>query len=172
MNQAIIPIAYPIVTETEAGMTRSERLERVSLLQRYSMQGHPVQRYPMQRYPVQECSVQRYINLSMNERPNFFLSRPLVRAAGLLNTNSTTEIIDVNTLPQRNTSIIREREKERNVCSKIYKIFKKCILQFTSIFQKNFFISTYFTKIIKTLKKYYNGMILSEKFIEFLSSIK
>ncbi|CAL1677304.1 unnamed protein product [Lasius platythorax] len=77
-------------------MTRSGRLERASLSQRYPMQGHPVQEYPVQSS-----------NLSMNERPNFFISRPLVRAAGLLKGNSTTEIIDVNTLPQRNTSIIR-----------------------------------------------------------------
>lgn len=108
MNQATIPIVYPVVTEAET-VTRSERLERASLLQRYPLQGHSVHKYPMQR--VQECPVQRNINLSMNERPNFFMSRPLVRAAGLLNENSTTEVIDVNTLPQKNTSITR------NVCS-------------------------------------------------------
>lgn len=110
MNQAIIPVIYPVTTEAEAIMTRSGRLERASLSQRYPMQGHPVQRYPVQEYPVQSC-----INLSMNERPNFFMSRPLVRAAGLLKGNSTTEIIDVNTLPQRNTSIIRNVCNE-NVC--------------------------------------------------------
>ncbi|XP_072765028.1 uncharacterized protein Prdm13 [Anoplolepis gracilipes] len=107
MNQANIPVIYPVTTEAEELTTRSERLERASLSQEYPIQGHSVQ-----RYPVQGCPVQRYINLSMNKRPNFFMSRPLVRAAGLLNRNSTTEIIDVNTLLQKNTPI------SRNVCSK------------------------------------------------------
>ncbi|XP_029675483.1 zinc finger protein Xfin [Formica exsecta] len=107
MNPNIIPVVYPAATETEPMMTRNERMERASLSQRYPMQRHTIQRYPVQRYPAQECPVQRYINLSINERPSFFMSRPLVRAAGLLNENSMTEIIDVNTLPQKNTSIIR-----------------------------------------------------------------
>lgn len=102
MNQAIIPVVYPVTTETETIMTRSGRLERAGSSQRYTMQG--------ERHPVQRYSVQSYINLSMNERPNFFISRPFVRAAGLLKGNSTTEMIDVNTLSQRNPSTIR------NVC--------------------------------------------------------
>lgn len=108
MNPNIIPVVYPAATKAEPMMTRSEIMERASSSQKCPM--HTIQRYPVQRYPVQECPVQRYINLSINERPNFFMSRPLVRAAGLLNENSMTEIIDVNTLPQKNTSIIR------NVC--------------------------------------------------------
>lgn len=110
MNPNIIPVVHPAVTEAEPMMTRSERMEKASSSQKCPTQRHTIQRYPVQRYPVQECPVQRYINLSINERPNFFMSRPLVRAAGLLNENSMTEIIDVNTLPQKNTSIIR------NVC--------------------------------------------------------
>jgi len=58
--------------------------------------------------------------------------------------------------------------------AKIYRILKKHIPHFTSIFQmKNFsFPRILLIKMIKKLKKIIccDGMILSEKFIEFLSS--
>lgn len=134
MNPNIIPVVYPAATETEPMMTRNERMERANLSQRYPMQRHTIQRYPVQRYPAQECPVQRYINLSINERPSFFMSRPLVRAAGLLNENSMTEIIDVNTLPQKNTSIIR------NVCIQQECMHHNHVLQFSLIFETKSFL--------------------------------
>jgi len=81
---------YPIVSEYETITRRSEGSEKSGLSQKYQVQkylGH--------------------VNLSMIGRPNFFISRPLVRAAGLLKGNSTTEIIPVNTLSEGNTSIIQ-----------------------------------------------------------------
>ncbi|TGZ46104.1 PR domain zinc finger protein [Temnothorax longispinosus] len=84
---------YPIVSEYEAiTRRRSEEPERTSL---------------SQRYQVQKYLAQGYVNLSMIGRPNFLMSRPFVRAAGLLKGNSTTEIIPVNTLPEGNTSVIQ-----------------------------------------------------------------
>lgn len=49
-------------------------------------------------------SVQEHNNLSATERPNFITSIPLVRAAGYLRVNSTTEVISANKLLEKNTS--------------------------------------------------------------------
>ncbi|KYN00340.1 PREDICTED: zinc finger protein Xfin [Cyphomyrmex costatus] len=82
-------VMYPVVSEYETTATRSGELEK-RLFQKYQVQKH---------------LVQEYVNLSMIGRPNFFMSRPLVRAAGLLKGNSTTEIIPVSTLSEGNISI-------------------------------------------------------------------
>jgi len=81
---------YPVVSEYETITRRSEESEKSGLSQKYQ-----VPKYL------------GYVNLSMIGRPSFFISRPLVRAAGLLKGNSTTKIIPVNTLSEENTSIIQ-----------------------------------------------------------------
>lgn len=58
-------------------VSNEHKLDRISPLQGYSMQKH---------------------NLFAIERPNFIMSTPLVRAAGYLRANSTTEVIDGNKL--------------------------------------------------------------------------
>lgn len=83
-------VMYPVVSEYEAITKRNREPEKSSL---------------SQRYQVQKYLTQGYVNLSMIGRPNFFMSRPLVRAAGLLKKDSTTEIIHVNKLCEGNTSI-------------------------------------------------------------------
>lgn len=86
---------YPVVSEYDN--KKSREVERTNLTQRYQVQKH---------------LAQEYVTLSMIGRPNFFMSRPLVRAAGFLKGNSMTEIIHVNTLSEENTSVIQ------HVCSK------------------------------------------------------
>lgn len=87
---------YPAVSEYETVIRRNTESENTSLAQRYQ---------------VHKYLAQEYVNLSMIGRPNFFISRPLVRAAGLLKKNSTTDIIHVNRLSEGNTSVIQ------HVCS-------------------------------------------------------
>ena len=87
---------YPIVSECEMITKRSKESEK-NLSQKYQIQNH---------------LAQEYVNLPMIGRPNFFMSRPLVRAAGFLKGNSTTEMIPVSTLSEGNTSIIQ------HVCNK------------------------------------------------------
>jgi len=92
---------YPIVSEYETITKRSGEPEK-NLSQKYQIQNH---------------LAQEYVN-PMIGRPNFFMSRPLVRAAGLLKGNSTTEIIPVSTLSEGNTSIIQ------HVCNKHSILFR------------------------------------------------
>lgn len=93
---------YPVVSEYETIIKRSGEPEK-NLSQKYQIQKH---------------LAQEYVNLSMIGRPNFFMSRPLVRAAGLLKENFTTEIIPVSTLSEGNTSIIQ------HVCRKHFILFR------------------------------------------------
>lgn len=95
---------YPVVSEYDN--EKSRELERASLTQKYQVQKH---------------LAQEYVTLSMIGRPNFFISRPLVRAAGFLKGNSMTEVIHVNTLSEANTSVIQ------HVCSKT--LCTNCILK-------------------------------------------
>ncbi|XP_012056617.1 PREDICTED: uncharacterized protein LOC105619708 [Atta cephalotes] len=86
-----VQVMYPIVSECEMITKRSKESEK-NLSQKYQIQNH---------------LTQEYVNLPMIGRPNFFMSRPFVRAAGLLKGNSTTEMIPVSTLSEGNISIIQ-----------------------------------------------------------------
>ncbi|KAL0133043.1 hypothetical protein PUN28_000649 [Cardiocondyla obscurior] len=81
---------YPVTSKHEAITRRNEEPEKTNLSYRYQIQKYLAQ-----------------VNLSMIGRPNFFVSIPLVRSAGPLQENSTTEIIHVNTLTEGNTSIVQ-----------------------------------------------------------------
>lgn len=68
---------------------------------------------------------QTFIDLS---RSSFSLDKQVVQAAGILHENSTTEIINVNILSQRITSVIQ------NVCStSIHIEYKKIYTYFVLI---------------------------------------
>ncbi|XP_028048483.1 gastrula zinc finger protein XlCGF53.1 [Monomorium pharaonis] len=85
-------VMYPVVSEYESIARKNEGSERTSL---------------PQKYQISSTKHSDYVNFPMIGRPNFFMSRPLVRAAGLIKGNSTTEVIHVNTLSEGNTSIIQ-----------------------------------------------------------------
>lgn len=114
-----VQVMYPVVSEYEAITRRSGEPESTSL---------------SHSYQVQKYLAQGYVSLSMIGRPNFFMSKPLVRAAGLLKRNSTTEIIHVNTLSERDTSVIQ------HVCS-IKSLYKFCII----LFRRTKFLSSEFS---------------------------
>lgn len=129
-------VMYPVVSEYEAITRKSGEPESTSL---------------SQRYQIQKYLAQGYVSLSMIGRPNFFMSKPLVRAAGFLKRNSATEIIHVNTLSEGNTSVIQHVCNVKNSCTSFILFYFEelnfCLENFR--FNKIFLHSTFCGKMIQ-----------------------